>query len=138
MKTPSLVTLLTLLACLGSQVLFAEEKAKVDFAREVLPILSNKCFVCHGPDTRKKELLRLDSYEGATKDLGDYQAVNPRDPGKSEILVRIHSDDDPMPPKKAEKQLTAQERDLISRWIRQGGKYASHSAFIAPVMKKAK
>ncbi len=51
MKTTSLVTILTLLACFGSQVLFAEEKAKVDFAREVLPILSNKCFVCHGPDT---------------------------------------------------------------------------------------
>ena len=54
MKTTSLVTILTLLACFGSQVLFAEEKAKVDFAREVLPILSNKCFVCHGPDTKKK------------------------------------------------------------------------------------
>ena len=135
MKTTSLVTILTLLACSGSQALFAEEKATVDFAREVLPILSNKCFVCHGPDTKKKDLLRLDSYEGATKDLGDYQAVNPKDPGKSEILVRIHSDDDPMPPKKAEKQLTARERDLISRWVRQGGKYASHWAFIPPAKK---
>ena len=135
MKTTSLVTILTLLACFGSQVLFAEEKAKVDFAREVLPILSNKCFVCHGPDTKKKDLLRLDSYEGATKDLGDYQAVNPKDPGKSEILVRIHSEDDPMPPMKAEKQLTARERDLISRWVRQGGKYASHWAFIPPAKK---
>ncbi|MFP6883684.1 MAG: hypothetical protein VCA40_04585, partial [Roseibacillus sp.] len=36
---------------------------KIDFAREVLPILSNKCFVCHGPDTKKKKQLRLDSYE---------------------------------------------------------------------------
>jgi len=138
MKTTSLVTILTLLACSGSHLLFAEDKGTVDFAREVLPILSNKCFVCHGPDTRKKDLLRLDSYEGATKDLGDYQAVNPKDPGKSEILVRIHSDDDPMPPKKAEKQLTDRERDLISRWVRQGGKYASHWAFIPPVKKKAK
>ena len=138
MKTTSLVTILTLLACSGSHLLFAEDKGTVDFAREVLPILSNKCFVCHGPDTRKKDLLRLDSYEGATKDLGDYQAVNPKDPGKSEILVRIHSEDDPMPPKKAEKQLTARERDLISRWVRQGGKYASHWAFIPPEKKTPK
>ena len=138
MKTTSLVTTLALLACSGGQGLFAEEKATVDFAREVLPILSNKCFVCHGPDSKKKDLLRLDSYEGATKDLGDYQAVNPKDPGKSEILVRIHSEDDPMPPKKAEKQLTARERDLISRWIRQGGKYASHWAFIPPGKKTPK
>ena len=135
MKTTSLVTILTLLACSGDQFIFAEDKGSVDFAREVLPILSNKCFVCHGPDTRKKDLLRLDSYEGATKDLGDYQAVNPKDPGKSEILVRIHSKDEPMPPKKAEKQLTARERDLISRWVRQGGKYASHWAFIPPGKK---
>ena len=138
MKTTSLVTILTLLACSGSHLLFAEDKGAVDFAREVLPILSNKCFVCHGPDSKKKDLLRLDSYEGATKDLGDYQAVNPKDPGKSEILVRIHSEDDPMPPKKAEKQLTARERDLISRWVRQGGKYASHWAFIPPGKKTPK
>ena len=138
MKTTSLVTILTLLACSGGRLLFAEEKVPVDFAREVLPILSNKCFVCHGPDTRKKDLLRLDSYAGATKDLGDYQAVNPKDPGKSEILVRIHSKDEPMPPKKAQKQLTVRERDLISRWVRQGGKYASHWAFIPPGKKKPK
>ena len=42
----------------------------VDFAREILPVLSNKCFVCHGPDSKKKDLLRLDSFEGATRDLG--------------------------------------------------------------------
>ena len=49
----------------------------VDFAREVLPILSDKCFACHGPDTKKKTDLRLDSFEGATADLGGYQAINP-------------------------------------------------------------
>ncbi|SVE14576.1 uncharacterized protein METZ01_LOCUS467430, partial [marine metagenome] len=41
----------------------------VDFAREVLPILSNKCFVCHGPDGKKKDVLRLDSFKEATRDL---------------------------------------------------------------------
>ena len=61
---------------------------KVDFAREVLPILSNKCFVCHGPDTRKKDELRLDSFEAATSDRGGYRAIDPEDPGESEMLVR--------------------------------------------------
>ncbi len=138
MKTTSLLTTIVLLTCSSQGSLFAEEKAgaPVDFAREVLPILSNKCFVCHGPDSRKKDLLRLDSYAGATKDLGDYQAVNPKDPAKSEILVRLHSARKPMPPKKAEKQLTEQERTIISRWVRQGGKYARHWAFIPPRKEK--
>ena len=60
----------------------------VDFSREILPILSNKCFICHGPDSRKEDLLRLDSFEGATSDLGGYRAVDPGDLAKSEIIVR--------------------------------------------------
>ncbi len=64
MKTTSLLTTIVLLTCSNQGLLFAEEKVgpPVDFAREVLPILSNKCFVCHGPDSRKKDLMRLDSY----------------------------------------------------------------------------
>ena len=52
-------------------LLFGEEKAEIDFAREVLPILSDKCYACHGPDTKKKDLVRLDLEELAKKDLGD-------------------------------------------------------------------
>jgi len=105
----------------------------IDFSRDILPILSNKCFVCHGPDTRKKDLLRLDSFEAATRLLdGGVRAIDPNAPAKSEIIVRIHSADDPMPPLKAEKQLTAQERAMLDRWVRQGGKYEKHWAFIAP------
>jgi len=106
--------------------------APVNFAREILPILSNKCFVCHGPDAKKKDILRLDSFEGATRDLGGYSAINPKSPEKSEILKRIHSSDEPMPPKKAEKKLTEKERQLLSRWARQGGNYAIHWAFVPP------
>ncbi|MFT5129451.1 MAG: hypothetical protein ACI8W8_003073 [Rhodothermales bacterium] len=108
---------------------FAAEK--VDFAREVLPILSNKCFLCHGPDGKKKDI-RLDSREGATADLGGYKALDPADLAKSEILTRIHSTEDPMPPDDAEKQLTAAERDILDRWVRQGGEYAQHWAFVPP------
>ncbi|HUS39885.1 MAG TPA: PSD1 and planctomycete cytochrome C domain-containing protein [Pirellulales bacterium] len=107
-------------------------RAPVDFAREILPILSNKCFVCHGPDGKDKDELRLDSYAAATADRGGHRVIDPAAPEDSEILVRIHSADDPMPPEDAEKQLTPNERDLISRWVRQGGKYALHWAFVPP------
>ena len=104
----------------------------VDFSREILPILSDKCFVCHGPDGEERDDLRLDSFASATHDLGGYRAIDPDALAESEILVRIHSTDDPMPPSDAEKQLTAKERELFSRWVRQGGKYAKHWAFVAP------
>ena len=110
----------------------ASEAGSVDFAKEILPILSNKCFVCHGPDAKQDDLLRLDSFAGATRDLGGHQAIDPKAPGKSVLLARINSADDPMPPVDAEKQLTVEERELLSRWVKQGGGYAKHWAFVRP------
>ena len=104
----------------------------INFAREILPILSNKCFVCHGPDVRDREQLRLDSFAMATSDRGGYRAIDPVAPQQSRILVRIHSADEPMPPRDAEKQLSAAERELLSRWVLQGGKYTQHWAFVPP------
>ena len=104
----------------------------VDFAREILPILSDKCFVCHGPAGAEKDVLRLDSFAAATRDLGGHRAIDPDAPEKSELVARINSTDEPMPPEDAEKQLTDKERDLLSRWIRQGGQYAKHWAFVPP------
>ena len=124
---------LTLLASVFTVALSTTAaETPVDFSREILPILSNKCFVCHGPDSRKEDLLRLDSFEGATSDLGGYRAVDPGDLAKSEIIARIHDEDDPMPPEDAEKQLTAAERALLKRWVLQGGGYTEHWAFVAP------
>ena len=124
---------LTLLASVF-MVAFSTTAAEtpVDFSREILPILSNKCFICHGPDSRKEDLLRLDSFEGATSDLGGYRAVDPGDLAKSEIIARIHDADDPMPPEDAEKHLTAAERALLKRWVLQGGGYTEHWAFVPP------
>ncbi len=110
--------------------------APVDFAREILPILSNKCFVCHGPDGEKKDVLRLDSFVEATRDLDGYKAIDPASPEKSELLVRLHDKEEPMPPRKAEKQLTKAEVDIVTRWVKEGGKYAEHWAFVPP--KKTK
>ncbi|MEN8867244.1 MAG: c-type cytochrome domain-containing protein, partial [Akkermansiaceae bacterium] len=71
---------------------------KIDFAREVLPILSDKCFACHGPDTKKAKDLRLDSYKAATKDRKGIRSIDPDNLEDSEIIFRIHDKDDPMPP----------------------------------------
>lgn len=88
----------------------ASGKPSPHFGREVLPILSDKCFVCHGPDAEKDEV-RLDSYEGAIELLGGgVRAIDPKDLDNSELLYRIHDEDDPMPPEDAEKQLTDEER----------------------------
>ena len=65
------------------------ESSAIDFAREVLPILSNKCFACHGPDTKKKDLVRLDREELAKKDLGGYHAIDPDELSESEVIFRI-------------------------------------------------
>jgi mono/diheme cytochrome c family protein len=106
--------------------------APVDFAREILPVLSDKCFVCHGPDGTDSHILRLDSFAAATADLGGYRAIDPDAPEDSELLARVNSADDPMPPMDAEKQLSAAERQLLARWIQQGGQYATHWSFTAP------
>lgn len=116
--------------CLG-----AEEKP-LDFAREVLPILSDKCFACHGPDTKKAKDLRLDSYAAAIKDRKGTKAIDPDDLEDSELIFRIHDEDDPMPPEDDGKPLTASEKEILTRWVKEGGKYASHWAFVPPRKEK--
>ena len=91
--------------------------APVDFAREILPILSNKCFVCHGPDGEKKDVIRLDSFKEATRDLDGYKAIDPAAPEKSELLVRLHDKEEPMPPKKALLKSISTASELFSSKI---------------------
>jgi hypothetical protein len=110
--------------------------ATLSFQRDVLPILSNKCFVCHGPDA-EEGMLRLDSLELATEDRGGYRAIAVDAKGKSaaessELVKRIHDVDEPMPPAEAEHQLTDPERDLLTRWVEQGAEYRRHWAFVVP------
>lgn len=114
----------------------AAAETDVDFAREVLPVLSNKCFVCHGPDATEhgEDMLRLDSFAAATAVRGDEKAINSQDPASSLLLQRIHSADDPMPPVDAELRLTKSERELLTRWVNQGGQYAKHWAYVPPRM----
>ena len=122
--------------CVASLPLPVEAVAPVklvDFSREVLPILSNKCFICHGPDSHDPDLIRLDSEATATADRGGYRAIDQEQPKNSGMLSRLHSVDEPMPPSDAQKQLTADELELLTRWLKEGGVYAKHWAFEAPI-----
>jgi hypothetical protein len=111
----------------------------VDFNRDIRPILSNKCFFCHGPDAAHRkggsDGLRLDTYDGATTDLGGYRAVAPGDPAASALIERVLSTDPDtvMPPKSIGKPITPAEADLLKQWIQQGAHYANHWAYVPPV-----
>ena len=108
----------------------AAQATEPDFAREVLPILSDKCFACHGPDAKEKEL-KLTSYEEAIRLRDGIRAIDPENLDHSEVLFRITDEDDPMPPTKA-KPLSDSDRDILVRWIQSGAKYSKHWAFVRP------
>lgn len=108
----------------------------VDFNREIRPLLSDRCFSCHGPDANKRESgLRLDTPEGAVAKLkSGKRAVVPGKPQESELVARIkHTDpEEQMPPAKLHRPLTKSEQSLLSQWIAEGAVYARHWAFEAP------
>ena len=94
--------------------------------REIRPILSEHCFACHGPDSAaRKAELRLDSFEGATEDRGGYAPIVPGDPDASELIYRVESEDelDVMPPPSMQKPLSAEQKDLLRRWVASGAAY---------------
>lgn len=111
----------------------------ISFHRDIKPILSNRCFRCHGPDPNQRkggsEGLRLDNFEGATADLGGHAAIAPSNPSKSELVRRINSTDpdEAMPPKSAGPRLTPRETELLTRWITQGAKYTMHWSYQPPL-----
>ncbi len=111
---------------------WSADESRVNFSREILPVLSEKCFICHGPDSEERSDIRIDSEDQATRDRGGYKLINPEHPETSEMLSRIESKDDPMPPEESGKRLTERERKLIRQWILEGGGYTKHWGFVAP------
>ena len=106
----------------------------MDFVRDVRPILSSKCFACHGPDAaaRKAGLSLLD-FDAATAELDPgIAAVVPGNPEASEMWRRIIDPDDPMPPREAHDPLSDTEIDVIRRWIESGASYEPHWAYQTP------
>lgn len=109
----------------------AEDTGYIRFNRDVRPILSNKCFRCHGFDEKSREAdLRLDEREGALA----AKALVPGKPGDSALVHRIDTTDadDLMPPPKSNQTLTAAERDILRRWIAEGAEYEAHWSLIPP------
>jgi mono/diheme cytochrome c family protein len=107
--------------------------AKVDFAREVLPVLSENCFQCHGPDAgARKGNLRLDTRDGALRK--EDPVIVPGKSAASDMIRRITSTakKDVMPPPKANKKLTAQQIDTLKRWVDEGAAWGKHWAFEKP------
>jgi hypothetical protein len=109
---------------------------RIEFNRDIRPILSDNCFKCHGPDSRsRKGNLRLDTREGAFAEIEKGRvAVAPHDLDKSELWKRITTAEreDLMPPVKSQKKLTKPQVELIKRWIQQGADWQGHWAFLPP------
>jgi hypothetical protein len=102
---------------------------EVDFRRDVRPILSEKCFHCHGPDSATRESdLRLDVAESAAAVLA-HTSDEP-----SQLLNRVLAEDpdEQMPPADSLKQLTNADKDILRRWIEAGGSYENHWAYSPP------
>ena len=110
----------------------------VEFNRDIRPILSDKCFACHGPDpaSRKAEL-RLDVEHNAKADRGGYAAIVSGAADKSALAIRIRSadDDERMPPVDHAKPLSPQEIDLITRWIDQGASWQMAWSYVPPLRR---
>lgn len=110
----------------------------VDFNFHIRPILSDKCFKCHGPDANKREAnLRLDTEEGAFAALQhdpSNHVIVPGEPMSSALYIRISSTDTAqlMPPPSSKLALTKEEIQLIKKWISQGAKFKKHWSFIPP------
>ena len=105
---------------------------RLDFNRDIRPILSENCFYCHGQDGNKRQAdLRLDRRDDAVAK----KALVPGDLDASELIQRIRSTnpDELMPPPNSNRRLTDVQKELLERWVREGGEYLDHWAFVAPV-----
>ncbi len=111
------------------------EETRLGFNRDIRPILSNKCFRCHGFDEKgRKGDLRLDKREDAVAPRDGKQAIVPGKSEESELMKRITTSDsdDLMPPPDSKLSLTAEEKDALRRWIAEGAEYEAHWSLIPP------
>jgi hypothetical protein len=120
-----------LFACLGwlafSRLSVADTRPPVSYDRDIRPILSDKCYGCHGPDAAARQAeLRFDTRDGLSA-----KVVVAGKPDKSELVARITStdDDERMPPPDSKLSLTAEQKELLRRWVTEGAKFTEHWSF---------
>ena len=128
-----LVPLLVSLFALPSQAA-PPTKGKLQFNRDIQPILADKCFHCHGPDKKnRKGDLRLDTKAGLFGKRDDGRVVVAGKVKQSMLVKRVFAtDDEQMPPADAPQKLTKQEKETLRRWIQQGAPWQGHWSFIPP------
>ncbi|MGB2265622.1 MAG: DUF1553 domain-containing protein [Akkermansiaceae bacterium] len=122
------------LSALAGAVVHADTPAQksISYSHQVRPILSDKCFKCHGPDAENNESeFRVDTFENATADLGGYAGIVPGNPKASRLIQTIHSKDpeDVMPPPEAKMTLSEEQKAILEQWIKEGAKYEKHWGF---------
>lgn len=131
---------LVLFGTLASASCCLADDAKIDFAAQIKPLLSDRCFLCHGPDAAGREAdLRVDSQEGILAPLAsdeNLHAVVPGHPETSELVARILSDDTDiqMPPPDSGLALSVEEKELLRRWVAEGAEWKGHWSF-EPITK---
>ena len=108
---------------------------KLRFDRDILPILSDKCFACHGPDAAVRQAdLRLDTKEGAFSAPSGYPIIVPGEPENSELVLRITHEniDERMPPQISNRQPTQEQIDTLIQWIAEGAEWEEHWVYDLP------
>ena len=114
----------------------ATTQKRIDFQRDIRPILSDNCFQCHGPDqSTRKANLRLDIQSEAMAGRRNGAPIVPRNPDQSLLYKKI-TEENParrMPPPSTHKTLTDAQKQSIRTWIQQGAEWKQHWAFVAPV-----
>lgn len=120
-------------AALGSEPGGLRTSDRVDFSRQIRPLLSRNCFACHGPDTAKLEAdLRLDRFDSATTELpSGKRAIVPGRPDESALVQRIETSDlsERMPPAPEHDALSSEQVAVVRAWIEQGAEYSKHWSF---------
>ena len=129
--------LLLILLSSSSTLLDSFGSKRLEFNRDIRPILSDGCFHCHGPDEKeRKGGLRLDLESDAFKNAkSGFPAIIKGDSEESEMIARIFlsvDDEEHMPPLESGKSITLEQKEILKKWIAQGAEYQGHWAFIAP------
>ena len=113
----------------------ADAERTIRFAADVRPILSDKCYACHGPDANQRMAgLRLDTKEGAFAESNGYPVIIPGDAENSVLIQRLRHEDlyERMPPPHAPRPITEEQIRVLEDWVRQGAEWEEHWAYVPP------